>query len=358
LRRKKEPKNTTVFFYSPPAVEEATNRMSTKHSKYVKRSRAPKLSRKQLYGIAVVTLVVVSSLAVYSFFNQSSNEFKVAIVDQLSHREEFSNASFVKTADKTLTDAGYAVTYYKGSDVTVDFYRYLPTYGYKIIVLRAHSALHDGTDAPLSLFTAEPYSRSAHVADQMYLDRLSIVKYLPSDTEEYFGILHGFVGGAMQGEFEGTVIIMMGCNGLDGPGPGPPQYRSTQMLQTLVEKGAKVVIGWNASVDLDRTDRGTARLLHYLLVENKTIKDAVSATNNDIGPDPSYKSMLVYYPSKYFPLIKIDVGNYTIPHGPKQAAKTISGTYPILGATQLSALPLFPSPKESLFPKRFRRKTS
>ncbi len=39
-----------------------------------------------------------------------------------------------------MRGAGYDVDYYKGEDVTVELYRSLPSFGYKLIVLRVHSA--------------------------------------------------------------------------------------------------------------------------------------------------------------------------------------------------------------------------
>ncbi|MEM2102040.1 MAG: hypothetical protein QXM22_00835 [Candidatus Bathyarchaeia archaeon] len=275
--------------------------MSVKLRKYVKHSRVSKLSRKQFYGLIVVGVIVVSSLAVYAFFSQPDYGFKAAIVDQLSSREDFKNITFVKTANATLTAAGYAVTYYNGSDVTVNFYRGLPSRGYKIIWMRVHSALYNGTEAPLDLFTSEPYS--AQYPYEQSNGWLNIAMY-QEGGEQYFGILHGFVANAMLGDFRGAVIILMGCNGLD-------RYaRSRTMLQALVEsKGAKAVIGWDLAVNVQHTDKATARLLHHLLLENRTIKEAVNVTMNEVGPDPYFQSVLKFYPNT------AEVANYKIPLG-------------------------------------------
>lgn len=276
--------------------------MSVKPRKYAKHSRVSGFSRKQSYGLIVIALIVVSSLAVYAFFSQPDYEFKAAIVDQLSSREDFRNATFVSTANATLTAAGYAVTYYKGSDVTVNFYRGLPTHGYRIILMRVHSALFNGAEAPLDLFTSEPYSTSSYQYEQSK-GWLDIAMY-QEGGEQYFGILHGFVARAMLGDFRGAVIILMGCNGLD-------RYaRSQTMLQALVEsKGAKVVIGWDLAVNVRHTDKAAARLLHHLLVENRAITEAVNMTMNEVGPDPYFQSVLKFYPDT------AEVANYKIPLG-------------------------------------------
>jgi hypothetical protein len=274
--------------------------MSTGNRKYRRRSR--KLSKKQLYGMAAIALTVVSLLAVYAFSNQPNDGFKAAIIDQLSSNADYMNVTFVKAATDMLTAAGYQVTYYKGSDVTVDFYRSLPQHGYKILVFRVHSALYNGTSAPLDFFTSEPYDHNAYVDDQI-ANRLDIAMYQQGGTR-YFGILPSFVTNAMWGNFQNATIILMGCNGLDGQHPS----RSQTMITALLSKGAKVVIGWNASVSVTHTDIATERLLYHLLGKNQTVKDAVTSTNNEVAPDEPANE-LRYEPSP-------NVDNYTIPHGP------------------------------------------
>jgi len=334
--------------------------MSSKHGKYAKRSR--KLSRKQLYGIAVAALIAVSLMAVYSFYNQPNSEFKATIIDQLSSMEGFINATFVKAANNTLNTAGYPVIYHKGSDVTVDFYRSLPKNGYKILIFRVHSALRLDNNkliAPLDFFTSERYSNTTHVADQI-ANRLDIVMY-NSSGNKYFGIRPSFVTDAMWGDFQNATVILMGCNGLDG------QLRSQSMLQALVGMGAKVVIGWNATVSEPHTDNATERLLYHLLVENKTVSVAVNETNNEIGPETLTENgakvvnELLYYPSKASPFYTTaDVGNYTIPHGPsKSAATKIGGDYILPFSNEgVLALSLLLSVTELDAFGKFRRKTS
>jgi hypothetical protein len=330
--------------------------MSSKHEKYAKHSK--KLSRKRLFGIAVASLIVVSLLAVYSFHNQPNNGFKATIIDQLSSMTEFTNATFVKAANNTLNTAGYQVTYYKGSDVNVEFYRRLPQNGYRILVFRVHSALRLNDTkliAPLDFFTSEPYS-DAYMTDQK-LGRLDKVTYNVTSDYWYFGIPPKFVTGDMSlwGDFQNATVILMGCNGLDG------QLRSQSMLQALVYIGAKVVIGWNASVSMPHTDIATERLLYHLLVENKTVRVAVNETNHEIGPDtPPYKNELLYYPSKSSPFYTAaDVGNYTIAHGSSKSAATKVVDYILPSSNEgVLAMPLLLSVTGLDAFGKFRRKTS
>jgi hypothetical protein len=269
--------------------------------------------------------------------------------------EEFTNATFVKTATNMLTAAGYQVTYYKGSDVNVDFYQTLPTDGYKILIFRVHSALrldNDALTAPLDFFTSEPYSYAYGLWQTENL--LDIVMYNVTSKNEYFGINPSFVMDAMEGSFQNATIILEGCNGLDGQG------RSETMLQALVYKGAKVIIGWNASVSVNHTDVAVTSLLDHLLVENETVKEAVNATNNEIGLDPAGSNKLLYYPSPALGCGTNDVGNCTIPQAySKSAATEISANYTLSSTNESVLAPLLLlSVKEPCAFRRFRTKTS
>lgn len=59
-----------------------------------------------------------------------------AIVDQLSLSEP--NPGFLASAARTLEQAGYLVDYYPADQVSVDLYRYLPTFDYDLIAFRVH----------------------------------------------------------------------------------------------------------------------------------------------------------------------------------------------------------------------------
>ena len=334
--------------------------MSIKHKKYAKRSRKP--SRNQLCGMAVATLIVVSLLAAYSFRNQpnqANDEFKAAIIDQLSSLQEFTNETFVRTTTDILTTAGYQVTYYKGSDINVPFYQTLATDGYKILIFRVHSALRlsnattSTLTVPLDFFTSEPYSDVAYGPWQL-ANLLDIVMYNVTSKNQYFGIPPSFVVDAMEGSFQNATIILEGCNGLDGQG------RSETMLQALVYRGAKVIIGWNASVSMNHTDTAVENLLDHLLLENQTVKEAVNATNNEVGQDPAYNNQLLYYPSTGLGCGTNDVGNYTIPHGSSNSAtKEMNGNYASSSANEgVIATPLLLSVKELRVFRKLRKKTS
>jgi hypothetical protein len=250
------------------------------------RKHVPRKSVIQLVGISLLT-------ALFSFLPTSHQSFKAyctqkpqakaAIVDHLSL--SWPNPAFVKESTDILNGAGYSVDYYKGEQVTVEFYRNLPTHGYKLIVLRAHSAyIHKYLS--LAIFTSEPYSKKRYVYEQLRNRVASgyMQPYREGDPR-YLVITDKFVRFTMEGSFNDAVIVMMGCTGIK-------RCAATAFLR----KGARAYIGWDAPVSADHTDRATKELLKHLLVENKTISEAVSRTMKHVGREPKYKGTLLFWP--------------------------------------------------------------
>jgi len=238
----------------------------------------------------------------YSSPNQITSQtfqLKAAIVDQGSLSPAAGpNPIFVATATSILKQAGFTVEYHPGEEVNVEFYRNLPTYGYGLIILRVHSTakMAQGTEAPVTLFTSERYDSGKYVYEQI-TDQLFPVVYSREEREKgirYFGITPLFVSQAMKGKFQDTIIIMMGCEGLD----------NTLMAEAFIEKGAKVYISWNKGVLAFHTDTATTHLLQHFLTEKRTLKESVRETFKEVGFDPVYKSLLIYYP--------LEVGDQTI----------------------------------------------
>ncbi|MFX1300661.1 MAG: hypothetical protein ACFFDE_06940 [Promethearchaeota archaeon] len=249
-----------------------------------------------IIAIILAILVIISVLAVNSIVNQwledqaasVDSEPKAAIVDQLSLT--YGNQAFIENATATLEKAGYGVDYYSSNSVTVEFYRNLPRRQYNILILRTHSAAVavDETgllETPVFLFTCEHYSTTRYVWEQLN-DRIVAGMLDTPQTSHYFGVTPKFVASSMNGRFRGTTVIMMGCEGLD----------NVEMAEAFVQKGAKAYVGWIGSVSAYHTDMATTHLLQHLLIENRTLGQAVDATMENVGPDPEYNAFLEYYP--------------------------------------------------------------
>jgi hypothetical protein len=251
--------------------------------------------KKQQYVVLALTLTVViimvSSVFIYSLLNQSSTNSTSAtsaIVDHLSLT--YSNQTFIKAATNLLKQAGYSVDYFPGDKVTVEFYRNLPAHGYKVIILRVHSSATnpDGSEGPVTFFTAERLNPSKYVAEQ-HAGQLRGVAYTLEDIEKgitYFGITPLFVTQCMKGHFNNAAIIMMGCEGL----------RNTVMADAFLQKGAKLYIGWTGPVAASHTDAATLTLLENMLIQKQTIKQAIINAMSIWGRDPEPKSELLCYP--------------------------------------------------------------
>lgn len=266
----------------------------------MKRRKNYKKRRKLKYGViavAVIFLCILTYSLVHSPSQTNINQgfhYKAAIVDHLSLSEP--NQTFIQTSTNILKTAEFTVDYYKGEEVTVDFYRNLPTHSYDLILLRVHSALLGGSFPPVGLFTSEIFSKTKYVYEQL-TNQLVEAKFTDNETT-YFGIIPPFVRHSMNGRFENSIIILMGCDGLT----------YTSMAEAFIEKGAKVYISWSGSVLASHTDQATTHLLQHIVTEKQTINKAITETMAEVEPDPMYESVLLYYP--------IEAENFIIPKSP------------------------------------------
>ena len=218
--------------------------------------------------------------------NPASSQLKATIVDHLSLT--FPNQTFIQTATTMLEQAGYTVDYHPGEEVTVEFYRNLPTGENNLIILRVHSALainEGGQELGfVDLFSSELYSTTRYVSEQL-TDQVSKCMF-STRGPAYFGISPPFVQRSMKGTFKNAIIILMGCDGL----------AYTTLARAFIQRGAKTCIGWNGLVLASHTDRAATNLLQHLILEKQTIGQAVENAMNEVGADPTYRSLLTYYP--------------------------------------------------------------
>jgi len=235
-----------------------------------------------LVGAAIVAALVVATLPLLLTRGSAGPSGpRAAVVDQLGLTQP--NPAFVQAATSILEEAGYTVDYYPGEQVTVDFYRNLPSLGHKLVVLRIHSGPSTKGDY-LGLFTAEPYVETEHAAE-LGQRHLGSGRYYEGGPA-YFAIGPDFVRSTMQGRFKDSIVIMMGCYGMSYERP----------TLDFIGKGAKAVIGWDGTVSAEHTDEATEHLLRHLVIDKLDAVEAAARTMNEVGPDPSYGSELLVYP--------------------------------------------------------------
>jgi hypothetical protein len=257
-----------------------------------RREKSGRLRKAAVVLISVVLLVagLAAGLLLSGLIGGGSSEPRAVIVDQLSLSQP--NPDFATSATAILEQADYAVDYFPGEQVTVDFYRDLPTHDYDLIILRVHAGIAEETDITtgettqteyVSLFTGEPYSRDKYPDEPT--GRLGKATYYEG-APPLFGIGPDFITYSMHGSFDKTLIVLMGCDGL----------RSQTTGQAFLDKGASAFVSWTRSVSASHTDAATERLLEKLFVEGLPVGDAVAQTAAEVGPDPSYGAELRMLP--------------------------------------------------------------
>jgi len=207
----------------------------------------------------------------------------VGIVDQFYSE----SPGFTDQALEFLGSRGISVKVHRDKDVTVGLYRRLPTYGYRLIILRVHAGVCERLkDHPTFLFTAEPYTTGKYTVEQ--LTNLVMSGVIDPDRPEspVFTVGPDFVRMSMEGDFGGASIVLSSCLGLYN------QY----LAEALIEKGGKVFVSWDEKVSLEHTDKAALLLLKALVEEGTTIREAVEKVMEEVGPDPIYGAVFKYYP--------------------------------------------------------------
>ncbi len=236
-----------------------------------------------LAAIALSAAAVAGTLLLGGGGPSGPRPYTAVIVDQLSLTAP--NPQFVESATNTLEKAGYTVDYYPGEETTVDFYRDLQSRRYELIIFRTHSSrirgewrgqMYDET----VFFTSEPYDGAKYIEEQREF-RLGQV-YAYETGPRYFGVGAGFVSLSMRGDFQGSTVIMMGCNGL----------ATDTTARAFLDRGAEAVISWNKDVSAAHTDATTERLLQLLALDGLTPEEAMAQTAAELGPDPSFEAEL------------------------------------------------------------------
>jgi len=199
---------------------------------------------------------------------------KAAIIDQL--HDELPNEDWQKKVKDLLYSGGYEqIDLFTTEDVTVDFYRELPSMGYQFIVARTHSlAIKEPQKQSVWMFTGEKYTEDKYIQEQLAGQVSRGVPFLSSaaakDREEaerqrLFIVGSKFVDEEMTGRFPGTTFVLGGCDTMSYP----------FMAKSLVNRGASAVIGWYGLVSLFDNDRATLKVIEEILINGQDPDDAV-----------------------------------------------------------------------------------
>ena len=235
------------------------------------------------------TFWTTRSVTQTSLLTQITRPRTAAILDQLASYNR--NEELITTIHAYLAHAGYTVEVFSGAQITVDFYRQLPSRGYGVIILRVHSSStmeigqsRVASGAPVYLLTGEPHNQLGYAYDQL----MGYVRPVRIEAGTFFGIGPEFVTQRMQGKFSDTIVILAGCESV----------KNTNMAKALISRGASHVIGWSDSVELTHNDKAIVSLTRDLFERRLSPAKAVMSTMQEIGRDPTFQSFLVCYPTE------------------------------------------------------------
>jgi hypothetical protein len=258
--------------------------------------------RRVTWRIATLVGGIAIATAALAFFltparglitsDSSPDIARAAILDQLYLT--FPNDEFISAASQRLESAGYDVDVFQGREVTVELYRNLPKQGYEVVILRVHSGLVEEIDPSsgsetltdyVSLFTGESFTPTRYI--QEVEDGPIGVASSYEGGPEYFGVGPTFIESSMNGDFDDTLVILMGCDGL----------RSSRTAEAFLARGADSFVSWDQPVSAEHTDLATLHLLEHLYEDSMTVANAVERTMADVGPDPVFDAKLLTYPT-------------------------------------------------------------
>ena len=235
---------------------------------------------------------------------QSKTIPQAVIIDQLY--DDIPNPLLHELASKLFETAGYKVDIFTTKDITLDFYKKLPSMNYDFVLIRSHGAAEENDQDSITLFTGEKYQIDKYTSEQLlgqvkrgtplaevifYTNGTDSTWVIANDTyrtltvqanfvtqskEEYFLITPSFVDWGMEGKFSDTIFVLGGCSTM----------QKNTMAQSLIGKGASAVVGWDDQVGSVDNDIMILSLLERFLADKMELKDAADSVMNQLNKRP------------------------------------------------------------------------
>jgi len=275
------------------------------------------LDKKAKIGTMIAAIVLGIGFSVYFLQEDVQLETydgppRAVIIDQLY--DEMPNENFHLKATEYLEKAGYTVDIITTKDITVDYYKNLPSMNYKYVVVRTHGAENTND---VVLFTGERYSEEKYIQEQLLgqvqkaaplrdiaykidgsesadwkiinkTTKVLTTSVKPTDQtkDEYFAIGSNLVNNGMNGKFDDTIFLLGGCNTLSNP----------SLAKSLTDKGASMVVGWDNTVGNWDNDYGLLFFLENSLVKNEQVDQILNKLEESKPPERmAYPSVLTYF---------------------------------------------------------------
>jgi len=187
------------------------------------------------------------------------------------------------------------VELYTTDEITVDFYKKLPSLNYEFIVLRTHGGPGLGNSST-TLTTGEKFKENKHLSEifnKQVGASIPIIRTAEMENpskeflleNSYFDINSTFVDRGMEGQFPNSIMIIGGCSALN----------STVLAESFVSRGVSSVVGWNGLVGDRDNDRITLAFLKEVLVNEIEIDDAVDLVMINYNNSIEQNSTLLHY---------------------------------------------------------------
>ena len=292
----------------------------------------PKISKMKRIGISsktiIVTISVIVSFSLLISFASQENPFqsesfsydgvpRAAILDQL--HSDIPNVKFQEEATKYLKTAGYEVDLFTTEQLTVNFFKKLPKMNYEFIVFRTHAVGDDGPnyseEDPVAIFTGEKYADDKYIQEQLFGQLRKGAPFMSSEvavsvdlsgldstqtgeefvaesswslvdnSNPYFMIGSKYVDELMEGSFPNSVLVLGGCSTLSNP----------SLANSLINRGASSVVGWDRLVGASRNDSVMLAFLENVLIDNMEVEDAVKSVVKKYNLDSDERPTFSYY---------------------------------------------------------------
>ncbi len=264
------------------------------------------MNKKKLLLVAWIGAVAIGiSLSLNPInFQNANSQFQImdsdvpraVIIDQLFNDRP--SKDFENKSTEYLIAAGYQVDYYKTDEITIEFFKQLPSMNYEYIVIRSHALGEGKVDKSASIFTGEKYSKHKYIKEQflghvgrgiplLYQELLNFEGNRFDNT--YFVIGSKFVEEVMVGQFKDSIIILGGCETAQG----------SYLADSFLKRGASEVIGWTGIVDTKDNASTLVTLMEKNLLKDIELKDAVQMEMKEregLLKEPT--SILMYFSSQ------------------------------------------------------------
>jgi len=214
------------------------------------------------------------------------------IIDQL--HDFIPNPYFQEKTIQHLELAGYKVDVFTTEDITVDFYKNLPSLNYKYIVIRTHGLEDPKYNNATFLFTGEKYDINKYIPEQLsgqlgkgapiYGEERDLIEQKNESLEDrmYFLVGSKLVDELMVGKFPDSIILIGGCESV----------RNKDLAKSLILRGASDVVGWDRTIGSIENDRVMLAFLEKTLVDKEKIQDVIIELNDEYSSDLQFSSKL------------------------------------------------------------------